>query len=151
MSDAASPLETSPLTPSFGVSVHNLDLSTVAQDGVFSQLRDLFEKHSALLFKSQSLSDADHLRLAEMFGPIEDRMADTRKPGEKVGVSAVSNETTDGGVTGEMDMHTLHLKANQLWHIDSTFMPVPSPYNILTARVLTPTGGQTRVASTRAA
>lgn len=151
MSSTTSPLKISPLTESFGVNVHDLDLSSVTADGCFDQLRDLFEEHSALLFKGQSLSDEDHLRLAEMFGPIEDRMAETRKPGEKVGVSAVSNETEDGGVTGEMDMHTLHLKANQLWHIDSTFMPVPSLCNILTARVVTTTGGETELASTRAA
>ncbi len=78
-------------------------------------------------------------------------MADTRKPGEKVGVSPVSNETADGGVTDEMDMHTLHLKANQLWHIDSTFMPTPALCNILTAKVPTKTGGETELASSRAA
>jgi alpha-ketoglutarate-dependent 2,4-dichlorophenoxyacetate dioxygenase len=144
-------LRTTPLTDSFGVTVHALDLSTVTRDGEFTQLRDLFEEHSVLLFRNQSLSDEDHLRLAEMFGPIEDRMADERAPGEKVGVSPVSNVTPDGGVTGEMDMHTLHLKANQLWHIDSTFMPTPSLCNILTARVVTTSGGETELASTRAA
>jgi len=144
-------LRTSPLTDGFGVIVHDLNLSTVTRDGEFIHLRDLFEKHSALLFRNQSLSDEDHLHLAEMFGPIEDRMADERKPGEKVGVSPVSNETADGGVTGEMDMHTLHLKANQLWHIDSTFMPTPSLCNILTAKVVTTSGGETELASTRVA
>jgi alpha-ketoglutarate-dependent 2,4-dichlorophenoxyacetate dioxygenase len=144
-------LRTSPLTDSFGVIVDNLNLSTVTHDGQFTHMRDLFEEHSALLFRSQSLSDEDHLRLAQKFGPIEDRMADERKPGEKVGVSPVSNEIGDGNLTGEMDIHTLHLKANQLWHIDSTFMPIPSLCNILTAKVVTSSGGETELASTRAA
>ena len=78
-------------------------------------------------------------------------MPENRKPGEEVGVSPVSNQTEDGGLTGEMDMHTLHLKANMLWHIDSTFLPVPALCNILVAKVVTETGGETQLASTRAA
>ncbi len=149
-SDAAS-IKVTPLTRTFGVVVHDIDLSEIRSDVEFPQLRALFEEHSALLFPGQNLSDAQHLHLAEMFGPIEDRMADSRKPGEKAGVSPVSNETGDGGVTDEMDMHTLHLKANQLWHIDSTFMPTPALCNILTAKVVTDAGGETELASTRAA
>lgn len=142
--------ETSPLTDNFGVVVHNIDLSKVTEDADYPALRALFEEHSAMLFKGQDLSAEDHLRLAAMFGPIEDRKKDERDPGAAPEVAMVSNET-GGGVTGEMDMHTLHLKANQQWHIDSTFLPVPSLCNILTAKVVTTTGGQTELASTRAA
>ena len=144
-------LKTTPLTENFGVIVHGLDLATVSRQGTFDQLRDLFEEHSAILLRNQWMSDEDHLRIAEMFGPIEDRKADERKPGEKPTVSPVSNQTEDGSVTGEMDLHTLHLKANQLWHIDSTFLPTPSLCNILRAKVVTPTGGETELASTRVA
>ncbi|MEO1188692.1 MAG: TauD/TfdA family dioxygenase [Pseudomonadota bacterium] len=146
----SSTLETTPLTDSFGVVVHNLNLSDVSRDTDYPGLRELFEAHSALLFPGQNLPSPDHMRLAEMFGPIEDRKKDERKPGEMAEVSLVSNEAA-GGITGEMDLHTLNLKANQQWHIDSTFMPVPSLCNILTAKVVTTTGGQTELASTRAA
>lgn len=144
-------LEISPLTGSFGVIVHNLNLSDISRDKEFPQLRALFEERSALLIPGQNLSPGDHLRLAEMFGPIEDRKKDERKPGETVEVAMVSNVTDDGGVTGEMDLHTLHLKANQQWHIDSTFLPTPALCNILTAKVVSSEGGQTELASTRAA
>ena len=90
------------------------------------------------------------MRLAEMFGPVEDRKKDERAAGAAVEVALVSNETVEG-VTDEMNLHSLHLKANQQWHIDSTFMPVPSLCNILTAKVVTSEGGQTELASTRAA
>ncbi|MEM7068482.1 MAG: TauD/TfdA family dioxygenase [Pseudomonadota bacterium] len=139
-----------PLTVNFGVIVDKLDLSRIALESEFPILRNLFEEHSALLFPRQNLSDDAHMRLAQMFGPIEDRKKDERSPEEKVGVSLVSNEAEDG-VTGEMDLHTLNLKANQQWHIDSTFMPTPALCNILTARVVTSEGGETELASTRAA
>ena len=142
--------ETSPLKDSFGVTVHNFDLSKISMERDYPELRKLFENHSALLFHNQSLEPENHLRLAQMFGPIEDRKKDERQPGDVPEVSFVSNET-DAGVSGEMDLHTLHLKANQQWHIDSTFMPIPSLCNILAAKVVTTEGGQTELASTRAA
>lgn len=142
--------ETSPLTDSFGVIVQGINLSEISEEKDFPVLRALFEEHSTLLFHDQDLSPEDHIRLAEMFGPIEDRQKEERAPGEKAGVSMLTNEIEDG-VTGEMDMHTLHMKANQQWHIDSTFMPTPSLCNILTSKVTTTEGGETEVASTRAA
>lgn len=145
-----STLETTPLADSFGVVVRNFNLTDVSREADYPALRELFEEHSALLFPGQNLSSRDHMRLAEMFGPVEDRKKDERKPGETAEVSLVSNEAEDG-VTGEMDLHTLNLKANQQWHIDSTFMPVPALCNILTAKTVTTSGGQTELASSRAA
>lgn len=138
-----------PITPSFGVEVLDGDLSDIAGEG-FAQLRALFEEHSLLLFRDQSLSDNDHIGLAKRFGPIEDRNAENLTGGKDFKVPAVSNIREDGSVTEEMDLHTLNLKANMLWHSDSTFLPTPALVNILAARVVTKTGGETQFASTRA-
>jgi len=143
--------KTDALTEIFGVEVYDFNLAEITRNDGFPELRSLFEEHSAILFRHQNLTDEAQLQLAKMFGPLEDRAAETRKPGEPVGVSPVSNITPDGDVTAEMDMHTLHLKANQLWHIDSTFMPTPAICNILKANVVTDVGGETEIASTRAA
>jgi alpha-ketoglutarate-dependent 2,4-dichlorophenoxyacetate dioxygenase len=143
-------LTTSPLTQHFGVEIKGLDLATLDADG-YARLRTAFEEHSAVLVRNQTLDDAGHLRLARKFGPIEDRLADERKVGEAYKVPEVSNIRHDGSLTGDMDLHTLNLKANMLWHIDSTFLPVPALTNILIARVVTETGGETQLASSRAA
>ncbi|WP_299371031.1 TauD/TfdA family dioxygenase [uncultured Tateyamaria sp.] len=142
-------MRTTPLTDRFGVEVHDMDLSTI-EDAGYRTLRGLFEEHSVLLLRSQSLDDAARIRLARRFGPIEDRLADERPADEDFAVPQVSNVREDGSLTGEMDLHSLHLKANMLWHADSTFMPTPALTNILTARVVTKTGGATELASTRA-
>lgn len=144
-------LDTTPLNRQFGVEVHNLDLNKVTGSHLFGEIRGAFDTHTALLFRNQDIAPEAHLRLAQLFGPIEDRKADERKPGEAFDIPQVSNVQADGSISGELDLHTLNLKANQLWHTDSIFMPTPALANILIARVVTETGGETELASTRAA
>ena len=141
--------DTTPNHARYGVEVHGLQLADLTPD-TFPAFRGLFEAHSVLLLRGQEIDDAAHMRLAELFGQIEDRMADERKEGEAFKVPEVSNIKEDGSVTGEMDLHTLNLKANMLWHSDSTFLPIPALTNILIGRVVTEEGGQTELASTRA-
>lgn len=143
-------LTTEQLHPRFGVEVKGLQLAHI-HDADFAELRDLFERHSVLLFRDQVFDDQDHIRLARRFGPIEDRNSPELQGGADFKVPEVTNIREDGGVTGEMDLHTLNLKANMLWHADSTFLPTPALANILVARVVTKTGGATELASTRAA
>ncbi|MEE4210191.1 MAG: TauD/TfdA family dioxygenase [Parvularcula sp.] len=140
-----------PLNPTFGVEVTGFDLMNVTVDNLFPELRTLFEEHSALLFRGQNLSPEKHLKLAALFGSVEDRDAAERKPGEAFRISEVSNVLEDGTTSGEMDLKTLNLKSNFLWHSDSTFLPVPALVNILVGRIVTTTGGATELASTRAA
>ena len=139
------------LSPVFGVDIEGIDLMDVTAENLFPEIRALFEEHSALLFRSQNMTPEKHLEIARLFGPIEDRKADERKAGESFAIPEVSNVREDGSVTGEMDLHTLHLKANFLWHSDSTFLPVPALINIITARIVSQSGGATELASTRAA
>jgi len=142
-------MQIDPLHPLYGARVSGLDLNDVSKP-TFAELRDAFETHSLLVFAGQPLTEAGHIALARMFGPIEDRNSDTLKADEDFKIPEVSNVQDDGGVTAEMDLHTLNLKANMLWHADSTFLPVPALTNILTAHVVTKTGGATEFASTRA-
>ncbi|MEO0380323.1 MAG: TauD/TfdA family dioxygenase [Pseudomonadota bacterium] len=142
-------MHTTPLTDRFGVEIHDVDLAALDAIG-YRDIRDAFETHSALLFRNQDIDDAAHMRLAQFFGPIEDRNADERPKDEAFTVPRVSNVRDDGSVTEELDLHTLHLKANMLWHADSTFMPNPALANILIGRVVTKTGGATELASSRA-
>ncbi len=140
-----------PLTPTFGADVAGIDLNDITNVAAFAEIRALFDEHSALLFRGQNMTQETHFRLAEMFGPLEDRYPENRKSGEKMEMPTVSNVTEDGGVQDEMDLKTVNLKANFQWHIDSTFLPVPALVNILTAKIVPSSGGATEFASTRAA
>ena len=143
-------MKTTTLTPNFGVEIHDISLEEIVETGRFDELRALFDEHSALLFRGQDFTDDVHLKLAALFGPIEDRKADERKKGEAFTVPEVSNVREDGSISGAMDLHTLNLQANFQWHADSTFLPVPALINIITARILPDEGGNTELATTRA-
>lgn len=143
-------MELKPLTKHFGMELTGFDLAQVNEES-FAELRALFDTHSALLIRGQDISDEVHLRLGRLFGPIEDRYADERKSGETFTVPQVSNVKEDGSVADQSDLHMLHLKANFLWHSDSTFLPVPALVNIITACIVPSEGGATELASTRAA
>lgn len=138
-----------PLHPSFGVEVEGVDLRTVTAESGYPELRQLFESDSLLLFRDQHLDDAAHLAFAQLWGPIEDRSAGAY--GDAPRLDNVSNRLADGSVAPADSLHTLDLTGNQLWHTDSIFLPTPALANVLAARVLSSTGGETEFASTRAA
>lgn len=117
-------MKTLPLHQRFGLEVRNVQLGDMTADAGYPEIRDLFERHSLLLFRGQRMNDRQHLSLGRLFGPIEDRSMGANGPNPVV--SPISNTDAGGGVIDENNMHVLHLKANQLWHTDSTFLPIPA-------------------------
>ncbi|MEM6679328.1 MAG: TauD/TfdA family dioxygenase [Pseudomonadota bacterium] len=137
-------MKTTPLHRDFGVEIHGLDLREATAERLYPEIRAAFEAHSLLLFRGQDWGDEDILRFGRLFGPIENR---TDKPDF---VSRVSNVLPDGSVMLPDAQRVKDLRANMLWHTDSTFLPVPSLANIITARVVPSEGGTTELVSTRA-
>jgi alpha-ketoglutarate-dependent 2,4-dichlorophenoxyacetate dioxygenase len=138
-----------PLHPRFGIEIHDVDLRLVTATEGYPDIRAAFEAHSLVLFRGQRLDDEAHLALGALFGPIEDRSQGADGPEPRM--ANVTNRLADDRISSEDELHTLNLKANQLWHTDSTFLPVPALANILAARVLSSAGGETEFASTRVA
>lgn len=141
-------MRTRPLHSDFGVEVAGVDLRRLRADNGYPAIRDLFERHSLLYFPDQALEDADIVRLGRLFGIVEDRK-DTMDG--KFEVPKVSNRHANNTLGAASERQLLNLKSNMLWHSDSTFLPVPALANIITARVLPSSGGNTELVSTRAA
>ena len=142
-------LQITPLHERFGVEVHDADLRRVTAERGYAEIRDAFETHSVLLFREQALDDAGLLAFAALFGPLEVRSQAARPPAPAV--APVTNVGENDEVAAEDDLLVQDLKANQLWHTDSTFLPVPALANTIAARVVPSRGGETELASTRAA
>lgn len=100
------------------------------------------------------IDDDQHNEFASLFGPLEDRLADVagEKPRNRPPLPKVTNLAKDGnGVLEESSFKVLDLKANQLWHTDSSFLYTPALGNVISARVVPSSGGETQLVSTRAA
>ena len=136
------------LHPDFGVEVRHVDLRTVTADHLYPEIRELFERHSLLLFRDQDLDEPAHRALAELFGPLED-LRDT-EAGMPPPRPMVSNVATTGGLTDDAELRLLDLKSNFFWHTDSTFLPTPAISNILVGCTIPSSGGNTEFVSTRA-
>lgn len=141
-------METTPLHGDFGIEIGGIDLDDLSA-AMACNLRALFEEHSLLLVRDQNLDEAEHRRLAEVFGPLEDlRGAARGKPVER---PLVSNRAATGGLVEDAELRLLDLQANFLWHADSTFLPTPAISNVLVGHVIPPSGGgATELVSTRA-
>lgn len=144
-------MQTSPLHPEFGVLIDGVDLNDVTHTHMWPEIRRAFDEHSALLFRNQDFSDETHVKIADLFGPKENREAMAKGKELPFSIPKVSNERdTTSGTTENLDLHTLNLQANMLWHTDSTFLPIPALVNILAARIVVDEGGETELVSTRA-
>jgi len=141
-------MKTAPLHTKFGLIVEDVNLKDVTAEHLYPEIRHAFETQSALLFKNQELDDETHTKIAELFGPLENREAMAAGRNIDFKVSAVSNEN-GGSVYDAESLDMLDLQANMLWHTDSTFLPTPALVNILTAKIIPSSGGETELASTR--
>jgi taurine dioxygenase len=69
----SSGIEVHRLTTFIGAELRNVSLADAANDPlVFAEIRALLLQHKVLFFRDQDISRADHVRLAERFGPLED-------------------------------------------------------------------------------
>ena len=144
-------INTKPLHPTFGIIIEDLDLNQVSKNFLYKEIRELFENYSAILFKNQKISNDAHISFAKLFGELENREAMANNSDVEFELSLVTNQKKDKSVYDEFDIKTLDLKANMLWHTDSTFLPIPALANIITAKIIPSSGGETELASTRVA
>ena len=63
----------------------------------------------------------------------------------------LTNIAADGSIAAPTDKQVLSNRANQIWHTDSSFKPMPARASLLSAREIPSQGGDTQYASMRAA
>ncbi len=62
-----------PLTCSIGAELFDVNLGDAARDdALFAELRELLLEYKVLFLRDQDMSRAEHVALAERFGPLED-------------------------------------------------------------------------------
>jgi alpha-ketoglutarate-dependent 2,4-dichlorophenoxyacetate dioxygenase len=101
------------------------------------------------VFRGQDVTDETQIAFSRRFGPLEV----TKVGSEGFGTNLVILKTLDdeGKVVPEDHRLALRNKANQLWHTDSPFKPLPALASVLSSRILPGRGGETEFVSTRLA
>lgn len=128
-------LEISDLNPLIGARVV-ASKSDLLSGAYSTHLRELLEQRGVLLFPKLGFSDEEQLEFAKTLGEVIQQ-----------GIKGIYKITLDPALNDTAD----YLHATTYWHIDGAQDTVPTLASLLTARVLSETGGQTEFANTYAA
>lgn len=126
-----------------GAIVTGVDLHSLS-DAEWRVIEEAFNEHALLVLPGQHPSDAAQLAFAMRFGPIE-----TLVKGKDT--IAISNRGEHGQELKPDSVYMQLLRGNEGWHTDSSYMQVAAKASVLSARVITPEGGETEWADMRAA
>lgn len=138
-----------PLLPHLGAEVHGIDLTRPLDDDTFEAIKSAFDRCSVLVFRDQPIDDAAQIAFAARFGRLErTRLGAVGQGGELV---VLSNLDGNGEIVPPDHKQLFDARANQLWHSDASFRPIPAYASILSGRRVPARGGETQFASTRVA
>ena len=124
------------------------------------ELVDAFEeamaRYAVVVVRDATLDDAEQIRFARGFGPLELPPHMGMRPGAmKVrvgyGLYDISNLDVDGNFLPEDSLRLIFNKGNENFHTDSSFNTLPTKWSMLSARVVPPEGGDTEFCDARAA
>jgi len=110
-------------------------------DASWRVIDDAFNEHALLVFPDQHLSDDEQMAFGRRFGALEPRLE----------LVPISNLTPEGAVLPADGIVMQALRGNEGWHTDSSYMTVSAKASMLSAHVVTPSGGDTEWADMRAA
>lgn len=129
-----------PVSPTLGAEIRGLDLSQPLGPDTASALADALDRHLVLVFRDQTLSDADLVRVSAHFGPL-DKAPITENgrlhaPGYEE-VYVISNITENGRPIGALGA------GESVWHADMTYLETPPYASSLYALEVPAEGGDT--------
>jgi alpha-ketoglutarate-dependent taurine dioxygenase len=132
------------LKPAIGAKVY-LERSQVGDPAVSQELLELLDRHTVLVFPKIDLSDDEQLALTDALGERVNISA--LVPGRS-NSAAVYQVTLNKGANIEPE----YVLGTFFWHMDGlTVDTAPPKATVLSARRLSPKGGDTEFASTKAA
>lgn len=131
-----STLEITNIKPKIGAKIH-ADKETLLSGAHSAQIRELLEQRGVLVFPQINFTDEEQLQFTKTLGNLC-----KERTGEEIFPISLDPTKTEG-----VD----YLKGSLYWHIDGTMQPVPILASILSAKVLSPEGGNTEFANCYAA
>lgn len=142
-------IEITPLTPVFGARITGFDARVALDEATIVAIDRAIDDYSVLHLPGQPVTDDEQVAFTERFGPLEGTLPGAVGAGSKV--ARMSNYLPDGTMKDPNGQKALFTRANNFWHTDSSFNPIPARASMLSAREIATSGGDTEFASTRAA
>ncbi len=142
-------LSVTPVAPLLGARVGGVDIGSGISPADAAALRAALDRHQVLVISGQDITDDAQIAFGEGFGALEATRAGADGAGSKVIV--LTNVAADGSIAAPSARQVLKGRANQAWHHDSSFKPVPARISILSAREIPSSGDNTEFATMRAA
>lgn len=138
------PIDVVACSPALGAEIRGVDVSQPLDDATADVLKDAWAAHLVLLFRDQTLSDADLIRFSNHFGECDhappNEVSNTTSDGwvpDAPEVTVISNVVVDGISIGS-------LGANECaWHTDMSYMPEPVNASALYAIEVPESAGDT--------
>lgn len=129
-------LETRDIKPKIGTEI--LSGKKALLSGEYAgEIRELLEQRGVLVFPKINLTDEEQLQFTKTLGNVA-----RERTGEEIFPISLDPKVSSG---------VEYLKGSLYWHFDGTMQPKPILASILSAKVLSPTGGNTEFANTYAA
>ena len=143
------------LHPLFVGEVSGVDLRTPVDRETFREIDRALGHYAVLVFRCQPLTGEEQIAFSRLFGPLETSIGSIRKDRksrlDNELLADISNLDENDDIRSHTDSWRMMQLANQLWHTDSSFKPVPGKVSFLSAHELPPVGGETEFADLRAA
>lgn len=134
-------MQLTPLSPSIGVSVTDLEPSRLTDEDVAATLLEALDAHGVLVFPGLHLDDATQVAFARNLGEPEILPMRT---GDFAEIFVVSLDP-------EKSLSAEYLKGTFYWHIDGATDDVPNMATMLNALAVAETGGGTEFCNAYAA
>lgn len=134
-----------PLAPTFGAEVMGVDLAAFDDPATVQEVRELWWRHGLLLFRGQSLTEAQQVAANRHFGELEIHVRReylSREHPELIMISNIKENGRPIGILSDTEVG---------WHYDQIYLPRPAVGSMLYSVIIPPEGGETSFADMTAA
>ena len=137
--DVMTGISVTPTGGPLGAVVGNVDLHQI-DDALFAAIHRAWVDHQVLLFRGQSMTDADLVAFSRRFGDLD--FAPVQEAGRTSTdgfpeIYVVSNVIENGVAIGSLGA------GEAVWHTDMSYLPAPPKASMLYALEVPPVGGNT--------
>lgn len=135
---------TRPLHPSLGAEVIGLDVSQPLAPSTLAALKDVWRARHILLFRGQTLSDAQQIAFSKNFGTLDVHIEDDKTSTRQREILRVANVDDEGNTMDPSDpRYRYYSILTSVWHTDGSYRVVPSFASNLYALEVPAEGGNT--------